>query len=132
MIPSGAGTFQMAFDATGNQYVAVETGSTKDGNLSGAILGWPPNATGNVAPTFQISGPNSGVGSGVRGIAFDAAGNLYASNLNDARTAASILVFAPGATETWLRSERLAARTSASRFPNSSRSVRRLTARGKE
>jgi len=79
----------MAFDTSGNQYVTAETGA-------GAILGWPLTANGNIAPTIQITGSNTGVGTGARGIAFDSAGNLYVSNLNAARTATSILVFAPG------------------------------------
>ena len=87
--PSGAGLYQMAFDTSGNQYVTAETGA-------GAILGWPLTANGNIAPTIQITGSNTGVGTGARGIAFDSAGNLYVSNLNAARTATSILVFAPG------------------------------------
>jgi hypothetical protein len=92
------GTFQTAFDANGNQYVAVQqsTGSR------GSVLGWPLTATGNVAPTFSLTGSNTNLNSHVRGIGFDSAGYLYASVASNGvglttNPPNSIFVFAPGA-----------------------------------
>jgi sugar lactone lactonase YvrE len=47
-----------------------------------AILGWPSTTTGNVAPTVNISGSNTGLTNPV-GFTVDGQGNLYAVNDSD-------------------------------------------------
>jgi len=69
-------------DSKGNIYVANETGGNS-GN--GSVTVYAAGSKGNVAPTATIAGPDTGL-SGPSGIALDAAGNIYVSNLTGGPT----------------------------------------------
>lgn len=81
----------LAFDSAGNLYVA-QTGQGYGGAFPGGISVFAPGARGNVAPLRTISGTATRL-NGTYSLAFDGAGNLYASNPNGN----SITVYAPGA-----------------------------------
>ncbi len=59
--------------------------------INSAIVVFAPSANGNVAPIAAIAGPRTGL-HGTAGIAVDACGTIYATNLGDK----SITIFAPG------------------------------------
>lgn len=79
----------IARDATGKVYV-VNHGTN-------SITVYAPGATGDATPVATIMGANTGLDSPL-GLALDAAGRLYVVNYNPNTRAASITVYAAGAT----------------------------------
>jgi hypothetical protein len=90
---------QVAVDAAGTIYVA-NTPPTGPGS----VLIFNSSATGNVAPTATLAGPNTTIYN-IRGVAVDSSGNIYVASLAEAPApnpalsgTPSILEFSPGST----------------------------------
>ena len=75
----------ITLDAAGNLYAARSFGRNP------AILTFPPNATGNIAPSNSISGANTGLNNPLC-LILDSLNQLYVCNAND-----TITVYAAGA-----------------------------------
>lgn len=81
----------IAFDSLGNLYVA----NASEAYGPGTISVYAPGASGNTVPINSIGGSNTQLGQNITGLAFDASGNLYASN--DDVGVQSITIYAAGA-----------------------------------
>ncbi len=91
---------QEAYDLGGNRWLAL------DQSPLSRVVEFSAGATGNIAPANQIIGVAGTYLTNVRGIAFDAQGNLYVANPpSTAPLTDYIFVYAPGATERQRRSE---------------------------
>ena len=81
---SGAQSEGLAVDGSGKIY--------ESSYISGSVLVMPPNASGSVAPAFNIAGAATTLVTPI-GMAIDGAGNLYVAD----RSTQTIDIFAPGA-----------------------------------
>jgi hypothetical protein len=89
-LTSPGGLDGLAVDGSGYLYVSVYSSTT------GSILVFAPGATGNVAPVRTITAAGAVPLGSPRGLALDAAGDLYAINYNSVN-GDTIVEFAPGA-----------------------------------
>jgi hypothetical protein len=67
---------QLTLDAAGNIFVANEQG----GGGSGSVTEYPAGANGNVTPTIDVTGSNTGMAL-PQGIALDSDGHIYVTNV---------------------------------------------------
>ncbi len=85
----------LAFDAGGNIYVS-NCGLVCGGAQEASIEEFPPQASGNIAPTRKIAGDNTGF-TRLRQITVGKTGEIYAANAQYLKLPPSIEVFAAGA-----------------------------------
>ena len=71
---------RQAKHATSGQMVYVSN-DTEGGSGPAEIDYWPVGATGNVAPSGFIGGPDTGLTYGVQGVVIDQTGELYVANV---------------------------------------------------